>query len=522
MAKPHRVIKRKKSPSLPLAAPVAMLAVLLAPPAQAQWKVVPSIELRETYSDNVKLEADDRARSSFITELTPMLTIANESPRLKVHAGASSHLYAYSDRVDGTNQSQSQAQADAYARLVDNLLYLDGAASVGQQAISAFGPQVNNNNGYSSANSTRVSTWRISPYLAHRFGNTANTELRYTRDSVKSSNVGLGDSTAGTLSLSLASGENFRTVGWSLQASRQDLTDTLDRKIHTENAVAALHIKAGQDLVFDTSGGYDKYDYQGPGGANAGKSYSLGFTWTPSLRTSIQASAGHRYYGPSYLLALSHRSRGTVWSINYNDSVTTTREQMLIPALVNAIDILDRLFSTSIPDPDARRQAVDAYIRANGLPPSLAHNVNYFSNRFFLQRQFQASMAFNTARTTSVVALNASRRTALSVLETDSAATDSGPLGLNDNTRQVGASVLVSYRLSPRSAVNMSVSDARTNSLTTGIKDDRKSVSLSMTSQLQRKLKGAVELRHTQGNVAVAGGSMYHENAVSASLSYQL
>jgi hypothetical protein len=47
-------------------------------------------------------------------------------------------------------------------------------------------------------------------------------------------------------------------------------------------------------------------------------------------------------------------------------------------------------------------------------------------------------------------------------------------------------------------------------------------VSLSMSSQFQRKLKGAVELHHTQGNVEVVGARTYRENAVSASLSYQL
>lgn len=521
MAKPQRA-KVGHPRCLPLAAPVAILAVLMAPAAQAQWRVVPSVELRETYTDNVRQEADDRARSQLITELTPALSIANEGPRLKLHAIATSHLYAYSDRVDGTNSANSQVQADAHANLVDDLFFIDGGGSIGQQAISAFGPQVNNNNGYSNANRTNVTTWRISPYLAHRFGNTFVSELRYTRDSVRSGNVGLNDTSADMLSLSLASGANFRTVGWSLQTSRQNVDDAVGGKFHTENALAALHFQAGRDLTFDTSGGYDKYDYQGPGGTSSGKSYSLGLTWTPSLRTSIKASVGHRFFGPSYLLALSHRSRGTVWSINYNDSVTTTREQLLIPALVNAVDILDRLFSVSIPDPAARRLAIDAYIRANGLPPSLAHNVNYFSNRYFLQRQFQASMAFNTARTTSVVAFNASRRTALSSMQADNAPSDSAPLGLNDSTRQAGASVLVSYRLSPRSAASLALSDARSESLTTGINDDRKSVSLSMTSQLQRKLKGAVELRRTQGNVAVAGGSTYHENAVSASLSYQL
>jgi hypothetical protein len=47
-------------------------------------------------------------------------------------------------------------------------------------------------------------------------------------------------------------------------------------------------------------------------------------------------------------------------------------------------------------------------------------------------------------------------------------------------------------------------------------------VSLSMTHQLQRKLRGAVELRSSKGNAAIQGGRTYRENAISATLSLQL
>jgi uncharacterized protein (PEP-CTERM system associated) len=522
MAKSRRARAGHALPS-PLAVPVALLVVLLAPPARAEWQVEPSVTLRGTYSDNVKLETAERARSQFIVDLAPSLLIRNDSPRLKLTAAASSHLYAHTgDAIDGTNSTQSQLQADARAKLIDDLLYLDGTASVGQQAISAFGPQPSNSNGYTNTNSTRVSTWRISPYLMHNFGAAATGQARYTRDSVKSGNAGLGDSTSDALALSLDSGSAFRTVGWGLQANRQDVHDSLGRDYQIETANASVHLRTGHTLTLDASGGYDKYDYSSPGGVSSGASHSLGFTWTPSLRTRIQLSAGKRYFGPSYLLALSHRSRRTVWSANYNDAVTTTRDQLFIPAAVNAADMLDRLFSASIADPVARRLAVDAFIRANGLPPSLAHNVNYFSNRFILQRQFQASAAFNTARTTSVVAINANKREALSSLEEDRALAGTAPLTLNDNTRQAGASVLVSYRLSPRSAVSASANSNRTESLSTGIKSNQRTFNVSLTRQFQSKLKAVVEVRRNQGDMGLAGSGKYRENAVSASLSYQL
>jgi uncharacterized protein (PEP-CTERM system associated) len=522
MAKPVRAPVAGSS-SLPLAAPFAMLALLLSPACRADWKVVPSVDVRETYSDNVRLESSEFARSQFITDIGPSIAVSNNGPRLNMRGVLSTHLYGYSNNdIEGLNSSQRQLTADARARLIDDLLFLDATGSIGQQSISAFGPQVNNNNGYSNANRTEVSTWRISPYVVHRFGATATAELRYARDAVKPGSFGLGKSVSDTASLSLASGPLFRTVGWGLQLSDQKIDDSAGGNSTTQTALANLRYRVNSSLDLTMTGGYDKYDYQALGGETAGKNYSLGFSWAPSTRTSIQANAGKRYFGNSYFLSANHRSRRTVWSINYNDGVTTTRAQFLIPATIDTASMLDRLFSASIPDPIARQQAVDAYIRATGLPASLANNINYFSNRFLLQKQLQLSAAFNGPRTTSILAFNATRRNALSTAQSDSALLGSSLSTLNDDTKQMSVSLLSNYRINSLTAVNLSLTAARTESLSTGIRDNQKLASLAMTRQIERRLKGAVELRRNQGNADVAGGRTYRENAISASLSLQL
>lgn len=499
-----------------------MLALLLSPPCRADWKVVPSVEVRETYTDNVKLEPNESAHGEFITDVGPSIQVSNEGPRLKLRGTFSAHLYGYSDdNVEGMNRSSRQLTADARAKLIEDLLFFDGMASIGQQSISAFGPQVNNN-GYSATNRTEVSTWRISPYLSHRFGSTASAELRYARDSVKPGSFGLGDSTADTASLSIASGQAFRTLGWGLQLNRQNLDDSLGGKSTSQNALATLRYRVDESFSLNLNSGYDKYDYQALGGETAGKNYSAGFSWTPSLRTSIQASAGKRYFGSSYALTALHRSRRTAWSINYNDGVTTTRSQFLIPATIDTASMLDRLFAASFPDPIARQQAVDAYILATGLPPSLANNINYLSNRFILQKQLQASVAFNTAKTVSILSLNATKRNALSTAQSDSALLGSSLSTLNDDTRQVSASLTSGYRLNSRTAVNLALTAARVESLSTGIRDNQRLASIALSRQVQRKLKGVVELRRNQGNASVSGGRSYRENAISAALFLQL
>jgi uncharacterized protein (PEP-CTERM system associated) len=515
-------LRASRPAALPLAAPVAVLALLMSPQCRADWKVTPSVDLRETYSDNVRLEADQLAHSQFISDLAPSLSIASNGPRLKLMAAFTTHLYAYSnERLDGTNSSQRQLSANAKAKLIEDLLFFDATSSIAQQAISAFGPQVANN-GYADTNRTEVRTWRLSPYLSHHFGSAATGELRYVRDSVKSGNIGLGDSTASTVSTSIASGAAFRTFGWGLQASHENLDSTRGGASTDETASARLSWRVSDTLSLNANRGYDKYDYKALAGDTAGPSYSIGLAWAPSSRTQLQASVGKRYFGDSYSLDATHRSRHSVWSINYNDAVTTTRGEFLRPVTIDTAALLNGLFAATISDPVARQLAVDAYIRSNGLPASQVQNTNAFSNRYFLQKQFRASAGFNTARTITLFSLNATRRNALSIQEADIGLPGSSLGDLNDNTKQAGATASVNYKISPRSAATLMLSKTRTESLVTGIKDDQLLLSLGVTRQLQRKLKGTIELHRAQGNALSLGGRTYRENAVTASLSYQL
>lgn len=507
----------------PAALPAALLALLMAPQCgAAEWKFIPAVELREIYTDNVRLEADALAQSQFISDLAPSLSVAANGPRLKLSASLIDHLYAYSNRrLPGTNRSQRQLTGNGKATLVDELLYLDANGSIAQRAVSAFGPQVADN-GYAGTNRTEVSSWRISPYLAHRFGAAATAEMRYARDAVKTGNTGLGNSSAGTVSTNIASGPAFHTIGWGLQASHQDLDSARGGKSTQDTGSGKVSWRISDMLSVNANRGYDKYDYKSLAGPSAGPSYSLGLDWTPSLRTRIQASAGKRYFGNSYLLNASHRSRHAVLTLGYNDAVTTTRGEFLLPVTTDTASMLDGLFAATIADPVARQQAVDAYIRSNNLPLSVVQNVNYFSNRYVLQKQLRGAAAFNTAKTTTVFSLNGTRRTALSAQETDSTLLGTSLAGLNDNTKQMGAEVLMSYRLSPISGATLMLTRSRTESLSTGIRDDKRLVSLGMTHQFAAKLKGVVELHHSQGNVLTLGGRAYRENAVSATLSYLL
>ena len=508
-------------PVIQLAAPLAILGLLLSPQSRAEIIVKPAVSLRETYSDNAQLSTSDNAEGQLISDLSPSLAVAFNGPRLKLLANLDAHLYAYSgNRPTGTNSSNVQLGTSGRANIIEDLFYLDGSASRARQSVSAFGPQFQQ--GYNDTNSDIITTYRLSPYLTHRFGTAATAQLRYTRDSVKSSRNFLSNSTSDAATLNLASGPAFTSFGWDLAAYHQQLDDVLAGKSEVDNAKGTLRYRLKQSLSLYTNAGYDRYTYQGLGGTTGGKSFAGGFAWTPSLRTSIDASVGRRYFGKTYSLAATVRSRKTVFNASYRDEITTARAQFLQPGSIDTATLLDASFASAFPDPIERRQAIDAYIRALGLPTSVANNINYFSNRLLLQKQFQSSLVLNGSRSMAIASVSSTKRTALSPAGVDTNL-NSTPLGsLNDDTRQRSFNLAFNYRLSPRTSATLSAIRSRTLSVATSLEQNQTVVNFVLNHQFERKLSGTVELRRNQGDTFGASNAGYRENAITASLSYQL
>jgi uncharacterized protein (PEP-CTERM system associated) len=496
--------------------PVLLLA-LLPTAVRAAWQVKPSVDVRETWSDNPELRSDDQKRSQFITAVSPGVSITNETPRLQVAASYQLNAFAYSDsRVTGSDRFNSTLNATAKGSLIQDLLFFDATAGIAQTPVSAFGPV--NNSPYSDTNRTEVRSYRVSPYVVHQFGSFATTQLRYTHDLVDSDLGGFGRSTSDVIDLSLNSGQAFKTFGWGLALNRENLEDGIAPASINSSALASLRYSLSRQFSLTGTGGYDKFDYEGMGNGTKGASWSLGFAFEPSTRTSLRMSAGRRYYGNSYFLAATHRSRNTVWSINYSDDVSTSRGNFLLPSAVDTASMLNQMFLANFPDPAQRAAFVEAYIQAMGLPRSLPTATNYFSNRYTLQRQFNASVALRSARTTTMVTVFKMRREALSLLQYDNPLLGSGQQNLNDNTSQTGLTLNASYRLSALTSASLSASATRSESLSGDLSENNRQFRFYMTHSFQPRLSGNLELRRNSGGLALQNSS-YSENAVSASLS---
>lgn len=513
-------LQQRKRSTLP--ARLALFSVVMAQAPlslAADWRIEPTLNLRETYSDNVDNAPKGSEKSDFITEVAPGVNVTAIGRRLKLNASYAMRnmLYANSSRNATT---YNQLNGTAFAELVDDLVFFDAAANMSRQSISAFGPQATDS-AYSDANQANTRFLRLSPFTRYRFGNAAVSELRYAHTATSSSAAGLSNSQTDTLSARIDSGPSFYTLGWGLNFNKSNTRYTESESQQVQSQGGNLRYRLNSQFSLTGTGGYEAYSYTANDGKKPeGAYWSTGFIWAPSERTSVEASVGHRYYGTSYALNAVNRSRYLTSTVTYSEDITTSQQQYARDVSSSTTGLFDQLFQSSIPDAAQRQQAVEAFIRTNNLPTTFSTSVNSLTNRIFLQKRAQASLAFNASKTAVVFSAYNAKREAQSGAAADAALLSANGFALDSDNHTAGLSGFMSVRATSYSTVNLGASLSRTNSLDSDRRDTNKTLSLAMSTQFQPKLRGTVEFRRNMNTSNVTGGTL--ENAISAYLSMQL
>ena len=494
--------------------------------AAADWKITPTLNLLETYTDNVTLASRGNEISDFITQINPGVSLTGTGARLKVNLNYTMQNLFYANQ-NNQNTTMHQLSAGAKATLIKNFFFLDSTANISQQIISLQGPLTTNNENITN-NRTNVKTYSISPYILHNFSNFATTQARYTHNAVYTDVGGLSGSQSDTILLSLTSGSAFRKLGWGLNYNKQKIDGlgtlgtlgTLNTSIESEQYMGNLRYRVSSKFSLTGTSGYQKFSYTSIIGQSAGSFWTTGFIWTPSERTNITANTGKAFFGTTYTLMASHHTRRSNWNLSYNQNITTTRDQFMIPATTNTANFLNQLWTSNIPDPVMRQQTVDAFIRNNGLSASIFNPINILTNQFFLQKRLQATVALSGTKNTLVFSMFHMLQEAQTLGNANSALSGANNFTLNNNTKQIGGNALWSHQISPRTSANVSAMYIKSNILDTGQEDETKTFTAGLTKLIRPKLNGAVNFRHVERTSnTIQDGAAYRENAIIASLS---
>ena len=498
--------------------PLALLvgSALALPLAAAEFDLQPTLSLRETWTDNVTLTPD--AISERVTEVNPGLRLTSIGPRHRLVGDFQWFAYSFARNKDLALERRSrQASAHLDAVLAPELLTLAASIDQSPHSVTPFGPTLVRPL-YSNNNRADVRTFSVAPTLHQRWSSFATAQLMLRHHRTESGLANFIDRQANSAQAQVASGPAFSRVGWRLALSH-DATDFESRTDTTsDNANLELRYRLTPTLTPTMEVGYERYDFAA-GIGQRGRSWNLGLDWAPGTRTHVKASAGRRFFGSAYHVDASHRSRATVWRLGYQETIDTARNPTMLPAGDTA-SLFDQLLKSRLPDPATRAGAVEELMRGAGLPANLGSATEFLSNRYFLSKNLNLSMAYQFSRLTATVDVFASRRRALESSGIDALLYGSQADAMN-NTRQGGANARLRWTLGPRTDVSLALETRRTRSLSTDISTDQRALRLGGTRKLGRHVSASVEARRTSGTQFLMGGR-YRENALAVGLTVQL
>lgn len=275
-------------------------------PAGGGWRIIRRVNLRETYSDNIRLGSQG-AEADLVTQINTGLLVTGVGRRFNVNAGYMMNNLIYVEHSNLTRM-RHQYNATATTELIENLFFVDGRAVMFQQNASLFGPQGLDNVNV-TGNRADVKVYTISPYLRHRFQDFASTELRYTYGIVESNFNALRNSHRNAFQAGLNSGDAFRILNWGLNYSNQMIDfDKTGRSVEMERAIGNLRYMVTPRFGLTATGGYERNTFISIRGSPTSPTWTVGFSWIPDERTNIVATAGQRFFGDTYSVLANHRT----------------------------------------------------------------------------------------------------------------------------------------------------------------------------------------------------------------------
>lgn len=451
------------------------IASLLAPDVAlaAKWSIDSGVSSDATWTSNAALGQTGTPDPSgnqrdVIFELRPYLRFTGEGDRLKIKGSVamSGLLYA--------NDSQPksllpEADIDAKFEAIKNFMFIDAGFRALQTSGNTFGARTEA--GTRNANTLTTTETHVSPSIEGGTGDTFRYRLRSdnswttengTDDALTSSNA------AGYYGLQSALIEHDpKPTGWRIEAQRSQTryTDDNFQSVTIDLARAGVGYAVTPDLVLGVHGGAEHESFDTDNASHA--IYGIDASWKPSPRTTVTVFEEKRFFGKGWNLTVDHRSPFVAFNLTSSRTLQTSAQALFdLPATENVAALLDASFTTRYPDPVERARVVQDFIARQGLPASSLQPISLQTARLSLVTTQSATVAFIGQR-------NSLSLTAFSVRTQDAPNVDDVLL-TNDpqsNNKQVGASVSLSHRLTPRMVFVASTDWSRTTALDPAVAD---------------------------------------------------
>jgi uncharacterized protein (PEP-CTERM system associated) len=324
---------------------LASLALYSSSVYAGEWTFSPNVGVKETYTNNVELNPDD-LQSSFVTQAFAGFDTQFKSREAELSFTGTGTYAAYSHNSDLNNDYQAATLDGSVS------LWRDGPQLIAKSQISninqndtrnSLGDIVSGDTIQQRSHSAGISYDNMNN--SHKLNASLIYHLTTTED-------GIGESKGYNAAFNSTNGSNARNVFWQVDGSysdrqngssvgsnyrlvaqvgaitsfklnpfvmvnREDITGTAagTNQKNTNSWGPGIRWQASDHFYLDLSYSYvedntDSDDYM-----------NATINWQPSQRTSLVAGYSHRFFGDSYDLNFSHRTKRLTNKISYYETI---------------------------------------------------------------------------------------------------------------------------------------------------------------------------------------------------------
>jgi uncharacterized protein (PEP-CTERM system associated) len=472
-----------------------------------RFRVETSIGIQETLTNNVELVQTDR-RSDLITQVSPSIRLVSLAGPVRGFLDYSPVGYLYA-RDSSLNNIQQALSAAGTAEAIEKWAFVDASASITQQNISPFGKQ-SADNALGNANRTEVAWARVSPYLRGKLGGFADYEARATVSATRSKDSPDDSTTVESLLRAGSDSTSSAFLGWSAALSHQAIDFSTTGKQQNDRLTGVMTFAVMPELRLSARAGREVNDLVTIE-KQTYNTYGAGVTWVPSERTKLDAIVEHRFFGTSHSVNFEYRSpRSVLQFTDKKDLATDSSNNFNNGPQRTVFDLLFQQFASLAPDPVQRAALVDAFLQNNGLTRTTLAQGGFLTSNVTVQSNQNMSFALLGVRSTLLIS---AFRSGSSLLTPVSNA--AGNLTSANTLLQTGASINLSHRLTPLSALSASLARTRTSGGVGDQHTELRSLTVTWTNQLAERVDLSLSARRSSFDSAT---DPYNESAVLANL----
>lgn len=302
-----------------------LLGVCLAAEAR-NWFIDPGLSLSGTYTDNVAPGLDGYHGSDFVSQINPEIKAALNGRRVTADLDyrLQNLIYARNNR----SSTYQQYLARANTEILPEHFFLDAASSLTQQIVNSNGVRVNNNYAI-TGNRTDQLTASVRPSWRQAIGSYAEALVQAERGTVRYDDGKVegttSDSELTSASLTVNSLSQQRRLWWKTAADYQEVT--YDDSAFQDLTFRHVNLLVGYEIIPGFTplalAGYENNDFGDITSSTRPKDpiYGVGFRWQPNARTTLEALAGHRFFGNTYRVSWTQRGRYITSELEYSEDI---------------------------------------------------------------------------------------------------------------------------------------------------------------------------------------------------------